>query len=85
MDRPIKNMRDFERHRGDNVEVRLFAPLNGSKLYQGSLTAMDEASVTITGAAGEAITFERRNVAIVKPVVELKEEDFADAALDGEE
>ena len=46
---------------------------------------MDEASVTITGAAGEAITFERRNVAIVKPVVELKEEDFADAVLDGEE
>lgn len=85
VDRPIKNMRDFERHRGDNVEVRLFAPLNGSKLYQGSLTAMDEASVTITDAAGEAITFERRNVAIVKPVVELKEEDFADAVLDGEE
>ena len=85
VDRPIKNMRDFERHRGDNVEVRLFAPLNGSKLYQGSLTAMDEASVTITGAGGEAITFERRNVAIVKPVVELKEEDFADAVLDGEE
>ena len=56
VDRPIKNMRDFERHRGDNVEVRLFAPLNGSKLYQGSLTAMDEASVTIMVKPINALT-----------------------------
>lgn len=85
VDRPIKNMRDFERHRGDMVEVKLFAPLNGSKLYQGSLTAMDEASVTITLPDDEAMTFERKAVAIIKPMVDLEEEDFADVVLDDEE
>ena len=85
VDRHIKNQRDFERHRGDMVEVKLFAPLNGSKLYQGSLTAMDETSVTITLPDDEAMTFERKAVAIIKPMVDLEEEDFADVVLDDEE
>ncbi len=85
VDRPIKNMRDFERHKGDMVEVKLFAPVNGSKLYQGTLTAMDDASVTITDAEDQAITFERKGVAIIKPMVDLEEEDFADVVLDDEE
>ncbi len=85
VDRPIKNLRDFERHRGDMVEVKLFAPLSGSKLYQGSLTAMDDTTVTITDADDEAITFERKAVAIIKPMVDLEEEDFADVVLDDEE
>ena len=85
VDRPIKNMRDFERHKGDMVEVKLFAPLNGAKLYQGSLTAMDDASVTITAADDEQLTFERKAVAIIKPMVDLEEEDFADVVLDDED
>ena len=85
VDRPIKNMRDFERHKGDMVEVKLFAPVNGSKLYQGSLAAMDDANVTITDAEDHPITFERKAVAIIKPMVDLEEEDFADVALDDEE
>jgi len=85
VDRPIKNQRDFERHRGDMVEVKLFAPLNGAKLYQGKLTAMDDGSVTITDDAGEALTFERKAVAIIKPMVDLEDTDFEDVVLDGEE
>ena len=85
VDRPIKNLRDFERHRGDMVEIKLFAPVNGSKLYQGSLTAMDDATVTITDADEQQVTFERKAVAIIKPMVDLEEEDFADVVLDDEE
>ena len=85
VDRPIKNQRDFERHRDDMVEVKLFAPLNGSKLYQGKLTAMDETSVTITDDAGEALTFERKAVAIIKPMVDLEDTDFEDVVLDDED
>ena len=84
VDRPIKNMRDFERHKGDMVEVKLFAPVNGSKLYQGALTAMDDATVAITDAEEQVITFERKAVAIIKPMVDLEEEDFADVVLDEE-
>ncbi len=85
VDRPIKNMRDFARHQGDMVEVKLFAPLNGAKVYQGALTDMNDATVTITDAEENAITFERKAVAIIKPMVDLEEEDFADVELDDEE
>ena len=84
VDRPIKNMRDFERHKGDMVEVKLFAPVNGSKLYQGALTAMDDATIAITDVEEQVITFERKAVAIIKPMVDLEEEDFADVVLDEE-
>jgi len=84
VDRPIKTMRDFEKNRGNLVEVKLFAPLNGAKLYQGALSAMDETTVSIE-AGEETLTFERKGVALIKPVIELDEDDFADITLDEEE
>ncbi len=69
-DRPVKTQRDFEKRRGDKVEVRLFAKLDGVKQFTGTLDAMDETSVAITGADGETRTFPRKAVALIKPVVE---------------
>jgi len=85
VDRPIKNQRDFEKNRGSQVEVKLFAPVNGSKLYQGSLEAMDEKTVTIADAEGNALAFERKAVALIKPVVDLDMDDIEDIALGDEE
>lgn len=82
MDRPIKTMRDFERNRGVLVEVKLFAAINGQKLFRGLLAGMDEATVTITGAQEEELRFERKAVALVKPVIELDEDDFAGVDFD---
>ena len=48
-DRPVKTRRDFEKHRGELVEVRLFAARDGAKAFRGLLTAMDDATVTISG------------------------------------
>ena len=82
LDRPIKTLRDFEKNRDALVEVKLFAPQMGSKLHQGLLKMMDDDTVTIE-ADGESLTFERKAVAIIKPVIILDDEDFAeDAALD---
>ena len=71
VDRPIKNMRDFEKNCGNQVEVKLFAPLNGAKLYQGALSDMTETTVTIALSDEETLTFERKGVALIKPVIEL--------------
>ena len=85
VDRPIKNQRDFEKQRGNQVEVKLFAPVNGSKLYQGALTAMDEKTVTITDDEGAEITFERKAVALIKPVFDPDVDELEDIALGDEE
>lgn len=85
VDRPIKNQRDFEKQRGSQVEIKLFAPINGAKLYQGALTAMDDKTVTITDAEDSEITFERKAVALIKPVIDLDADDIEDIALGDEE
>lgn len=85
VDRPVKNQRDFEKNCGKQVEVKLFAPIGGSKLYQGALTAMDDKSVTITDAEGASITFERKAVALIKPVLDLDIDDMEEIALSDEE
>ncbi len=51
LDRPFKTQQDFDRHMGEKVEVRLYAPIGGKKYYEGVLKAFDGTSVTI--AEGE--------------------------------
>ena len=85
VDRPIKTMRDFEKNRGNVVEVKLFAAKDGVKLFRGTLSAMDEETVTIADAANAPLTFARKDVALVKPVIELDEDDFSDVIFDEEE
>ncbi|MBP3541276.1 MAG: ribosome maturation factor RimP [Oscillospiraceae bacterium] len=76
VDRPIKNQRDFEKNRDNLVEVKLFAAQNGSKLYMGLLKAFDEEKVVIQPEGGEEISFQRKAVAIVKPVIQFEDEDL---------
>ena len=71
IDRPIKTKRDFEKNQGAMVTVKLFASEDGSKLHQGLLHAMDEASIVILMEDGTEKGFLRKNVAVVKPVIEL--------------
>lgn len=55
LDRPFKKARDFERNMGEKVEVRLYAPVGGKKLYEGILTAYDGSAVTVRLADGERV------------------------------
>ena len=43
VDRPLKTPRDYERHLGDEVEVKLFKAVNGQKVYTGILAGLDTA------------------------------------------
>lgn len=85
MDRPIKTQRDFEKNRGVVVEVKLFAAKDGQKAFRGKLHAMDDNTVTILDAEEAEMTFERKGVALIKPVIELEDDDLADVAFGDEE
>jgi len=73
-DRPVETPRDFEKNRNARVEVKLYAPLDGAKRYEGRLLAMDGEGVTLSLPDGSEKTFPRKAVAIVKPVIELDDE-----------
>lgn len=75
VDRPIKTQRDFEKNRDALVELRLFAPIDGAKTYEGNLHAMDDAAVTLTLADGTEKSFLRKAVAIIKPVIVFEDEE----------
>ena len=74
LDRPLKKERDFERALGQKVEVRLFKPLDGKKLFEGALHAWNAETVTIEDASGLR-EIPRRGVALIKPVIEIDLDD----------
>lgn len=74
LDRPLKKDRDFEHALGGKVEVRLFKPVDGKKLFEGALRAWDAETVTIEDASGLR-EFPRRSVALIKPVIEIDLDD----------
>ena len=73
-DRPVKTRRDFEKHRGELVEVRLFAARDGAKAFRGLLTAMDDATVTITGETEQPLVFQRRRDYAFKAITNIDSE-----------
>ena len=64
-ERELKRPEDFRQFMGSQVEVRLYQPLNGSKVFVGSLAAWDQGDVTVT-VGKENMSFEKAQVALVK-------------------
>ena len=71
LDRPLKKDRDFEKYKGEEVEVKLFQPLNGSKIYTGDLQGLEQDSVVIKCSSGEIMKFERPLISTVKRVIKF--------------
>ena len=69
LDRPFKKQRDFERNYGKEVEVKLYAPLRGKKLYEGILKEKAENFLIIETADKEDLKLEMTRVALVRPLV----------------
>ncbi len=70
LDRPFKTERDFMRHLGEKVEVKLYAPIKGNKFFEGVLTAFDENTVTILIGDKEE-KFEKSRIAKVNVAIEF--------------
>ena len=47
LDRPLKTPRDFDRHLGEDMEIRFYAPEKGKKDFEGKLVGYDENNVII--------------------------------------
>ncbi len=68
LDRPFKKQRDFERNYGREVEVRLYAPLKGAKVYEGVLKLRTDGYVLLD-VGGEDVVIENTRIAAVRPLV----------------
>ena len=71
IDRPLKKDRDFERNLGCEIEIKLFKPIDGSKVITGVLAGLEEGNIVIDTAEGKTL-IPRKAAALVKPVVDLE-------------
>lgn len=64
--RPLKKERDFERSLGDEVELKLFRPVEHRKDFEGTLKSYTREMVVIIQEDGTEMEFERRNIALIR-------------------
>lgn len=74
VDRAFKKDSDYIKNLNNEVEVKLFAPVNGMKLLKGTLLEKNENDIVIgLGTKGEEnkVTVELKNITKINKVVEL--------------
>lgn len=64
-ERELKRPGDFEQFMGSEVEVRLYQPVNGCKVYVGVLAGYDNGRVTVNVGKNE-VSFDKSQIALVK-------------------
>jgi ribosome maturation factor RimP len=62
LDRPLKTKRDYDKCMGEKVEIKLFAPMKGKKLFEAKLVGYDDNCVEVEDK-GEVIKFEKNKIA----------------------
>ena len=70
IDRPLKKDRDYERNLGSEIEVRLFKPIEGTKIFTGILAGLEEGNIVLDTGEGRMLV-PKKAAALVKPVVDM--------------
>ena len=78
VDRPLKTQRDFERAAGKAVELKTYRPVNGVKQFTGDLVGLCDDRIVIRTGEDSEMSFEKKDVAIIRPLIEFDEEDLQD-------
>ena len=69
--RPLKKDKDFERNIGKDVELKLYKAVDGYKEYVGVLKEYDENMLKIAISENEILTFERKNIALIRLYIDF--------------
>lgn len=70
LDRPIKTKDDYRRNLGKEVELKLYAPKDGKKQFEGFLTSYDDENVVIK-IDDEDATFSQRDISMMRQVIKF--------------
>ena len=76
-DRPLKNEREFDRAQGLYVELNTYRPVNGAKHFKGQLKGLIDGCIILTVGEDE-LSFPKKDVAIVRPMIDFNEKDLQD-------
>lgn len=71
IDRPLKTERDFAKSAGKEVELKLFAPINGSREFKGTLQGLENGDILILDEKNKLMKFEKNNVAVIRRTIKF--------------
>lgn len=71
IERTLKEKEHFEKYIGSEINVKLYSPLNGSKLFTGKLLSFEDGKVTIQDNNSDLLIFEKDTYAKVSLSVEF--------------
>lgn len=66
LDRPLKKDKDFVKYQGRDVEIKLYKPMNGSKLHEGELVGLTEEKNIKVIIDNEEVEFNKKDVALIR-------------------
>ena len=71
LERPLKRDIDFVRFKGEQVEIKLFQPMNGKRVFEGELIGLNENIVSIKSSSNEILQFDRNDTAMVRRIIKF--------------
>lgn len=69
VERELKKEIDFARYTGQQVQAKLFQPVEGQKVIQGTLLGLDDGKISIKKENGQTILIPKSKAAVVKLLV----------------
>ena len=72
IEREIKTDAHISMCLGEKVEIKLYAPKNGSKSFVGILLGLDEEGKVLVDISGERIAFERKEISKMHTVFDFE-------------
>lgn len=70
LDRPLKKDSDFEKFKGELVEVKVYKPIDGRKVFEGELIGLIDNKIVIK-IDDEDAEFKKDQVAVVRRVIKF--------------
>ena len=64
--RPLKKDKDFERYIGEEVDVKLYKPIEKQKEFNGILEGYTETSVIVRLDEDTVMNFNRKDIALIR-------------------
>ena len=69
LDRPLKKDSDFEKFKGEIVDLKLYKAQDGCKQFQGALLGLENGVISIEDDSNKVFSFEQKDVANVRLAV----------------
>jgi ribosome maturation factor RimP len=70
LDRPLKTERDFEKYKGELVEVKLFKAIDKTQMFEGTLLEKSNNQVVID-IDGNITKFDMKDIAVIRRLIKF--------------